>query len=87
MDKKETIRKFVVKTFLKGNKSVNLTDDSSFFEEGIIDSLGALELISFIEKTFGFKAQDSELIPENLDSINKINAYVNSKLVRVEALR
>lgn len=77
--RKQTLRKFVIKTFLKGNKSIILSDDSSFFEEGIIDSLGALELITFLEATYGFKMEDSELIPENLDSINNLVAYICSK--------
>lgn len=77
---KKTIREFVIKTFLRGNKSTRLSDDSSFFEEGIIDSLGALELITFIEETYGFKMEDSDLVPENLDSVNNLAAYVNSKL-------
>ena len=80
----DTIRKFVFKTFLKSNKSIVLSDDDSFFEEGIIDSLGVLELVTFLEQTYGFRVQDSELVPENLDSINNIINFVNMKLAGVK---
>ncbi len=85
MGTKETITKFVNEQFLKGNKAITLTDDSSFIDEGIIDSLGVLELVSFIEESFGFRVEDEEMVPDNLDSINKILAYVSLKLAAVEA--
>lgn len=85
MGTKETITKFVNEQFLKGNKAITLTDDSSFIDEGIIDSLGVLELVSFIEESFGFRVEDEEMVPDNLDSINKIVAYVSLKLAAVEA--
>ena len=77
---KNAVTKFVNTQFLKGNKAIAITDDSSFIDEGIIDSLGVLELVSFIEETFGFRVEDEEMIPDNLDSINKIVAYVGIKL-------
>lgn len=77
---KNAVTKFVNTQFLKGNKAITITDDSSFIDEGIIDSLGVLELVSFIEETFGFRVEDEEMIPDNLDSINKIVAYVGIKL-------
>jgi len=85
MGTKETITKFVNEQFLKGNKAITLTDDSSFIDEGIIDSLGVLELVSFIEESFGFRVEDEEMVPDNLDSINKILAYFSLKLAAVEA--
>ncbi len=85
MEAKESVRKFVNEQFLKGNKAITITDDSSFIDEGIIDSLGVLELVSFIEETFGFRVEDEEMVPDNLDSINKIVAYVSLKLAAVKA--
>ena len=80
MDTKATIKRFVIENFLKGNNSINLLDDSSFIEDGVIDSLGVLELVAFLEETYDFRVEDEELAPENLDSINRLVAYVNSKL-------
>jgi acyl carrier protein len=50
-----------------------------FLESGIIDSTGVIEVISFIEETFKVTVDDAEMIPENLDSIAKIDAYVSRK--------
>jgi acyl carrier protein len=80
MDKRNVIKKFIISSFLKGEKSITLRDDSLFIEEGIIDSIGVLELVAFIEETFGVRVEDEELIPENLDSINRLVTYVESKL-------
>jgi acyl carrier protein len=79
MNIKETIREFVLNNFLKGDRSRKLVDDTSFIEEGIIDSIGVLELVAFLEETFGFRVEDEELIPENLNSIARLVTYVESK--------
>ena len=76
---KDTIRTFIVENFLFGNNE-NLEDNTSFLEEGIIDSTGVLELVGFIEEEFTITVEDEELIPENLDSINNVTAYLQSKI-------
>ena len=76
---KDTIRTFIVENFLFGNNE-NLEDNTSFLEEGIIDSTGVLELVGFIEEEFAITVEDEELIPENLDSINNVTAYLQSKI-------
>ena len=78
---KERIKQFVINNFLLGIGSSTLNDDDSFLEKGIIDSTGVLELVSFIEEAFSIKVEDEELIPDNLDSLNKVTAYVHSKNV------
>jgi acyl carrier protein len=75
---KSEIRSFVVKNFLFG-KEEGLADDSSFLEEGIVDSTGVLELVSHLQETYGIKIDDSELIPDNLDSITTIAEFVTRK--------
>ena len=62
-----------------GDVSRDLNDDDSFFEKGIIDSTGVLELVSFVEKSFQVKFEDEELIPDNLDSLNKITDFIVKK--------
>lgn len=71
----QTIRTFVVDNYLFGEES-KLNDDDSFMETGIIDSTGILELVRFLESTFGIKVQDEELIPDNLDSVSKIVSFI-----------
>ena len=76
---KSKIRAFIIENFLFGNAD-GLADDTSFLEEGIIDSTGVLELVTFLEEDFEITIDDEELIPENLDSINNVTAYLANKL-------
>jgi len=78
LDAKNKIREFIKNNFLLGKDS-GMQDDDSFLEKGVIDSTGVLELVSFIEETFGFRVEDEELVPDNLDSLNKVTAYVQRK--------
>lgn len=78
-DNKSKIRAFIVENFLFGNDK-DLKDETSFLEEGIIDSTGVLELVTFLEEDFDITIDDEELIPENLDSINNVTAYLEKKL-------
>ena len=75
---KEKIRAFVVENFLFGSDE-NLEDNTSFLDGGIIDSTGILELVSFLEEDFSITVEDEELVPENLDSINNVTAYLERK--------
>lgn len=79
MDNSVKVREFVVENFLFGDVEV-LKYDTSFMEEGIIDSTGILELVFFIEETFGFSVKDDELVPENMDSLHNIARFVDRKL-------
>ncbi|HEX6004130.1 MAG TPA: acyl carrier protein [Burkholderiales bacterium] len=76
---KEALRKFIVDNYLFG-RALDLSDDDSFLENGIIDSTGVLELIAHLESTYGVTVKDEELLPENLDSINRLERYIGSKL-------
>ncbi len=75
----DEIRQFIIDNFLMGQDSDSLKDDSSFLEEGVIDSTGVLELVGFLEENYEIKVEDEELIPENLDSIKNICAYLETK--------
>jgi len=76
---KDKLKKYIKNKFLFRDKSKNIDDNDSFLEKGIIDSTGVLELVDFIEENFKINIEDEELIPENLDSINKIIAYIKKK--------
>jgi len=73
------VKNFIVENFLFGNDD-GLKDDTSFLDEGIIDSTGILELVSFLEEEFGIAVEDEELIPENLDSIKNVVGYLEKKI-------
>ena len=73
-----TLRQFVDENFLFGTETT-FADDDSLLEKGIIDSTGVLELIAFLESTFGITIADEELVPENLDSITHLTRFVAAK--------
>jgi len=75
---KQVIRQFVVETFLFGNDD-GLENDTSFLENGVIDSTGMLELIMFLENKYGIRIADEELVPENLDSVQNIAGFIERK--------
>jgi len=79
MEHKQAIREFVIENFLFGEAN-GLKDDTSFLEEGIIDSTGILELVTFIEDEFSITVEDEELIPENLDSIGNVANFLERKI-------
>ena len=76
---KEIIKTFIVENFLFGSED-GLKDETSFLEEGIIDSTGILELVTFLEEEFSITIEDEELVPENLDSINNVTAFLERKI-------
>ncbi|RMH42314.1 MAG: acyl carrier protein [Deltaproteobacteria bacterium] len=78
MDTKQQIREFITSNFYVADPGA-LTDDASLLDAGIIDSTGVLEVIGFIEDTFQVEVDDEEMIPENLDSVNAIAAFVERK--------
>ena len=77
--KSEKIRQFIIDNFLLGQQA-QLSDTSSFLENGIIDSTGMLELISFLQEEHGISISTEELIPENLDTIDRITRFLERKL-------
>lgn len=75
----QPIRQFITDNFLFRSDGKTLGEDTSFLETGLIDSTGVLELVAFLEETFRIKVGDDEIIPDNLDSLRKIAAYVERK--------
>jgi len=78
---KQAVREFVETSFLFREGRDGLGDDESLLGAGLIDSTGILELVSFLESEFGIVVNDEEIVPENLDSIGQITAYVARKHV------
>jgi len=75
------IRDFVVTNFLFG-KGDDLSDDESLLENGVIDSTGVLELVSYLQERFDMRIEDDEIVPANLDSIHNLVDYVGRKTGR-----
>ena len=78
MDTKKQVRDFITRNFYAA-ASGDVADDASLLTLGIIDSTGVLEVIGFIEDQFGVHVEDQEMVPENLDSIAQIAAFIEKK--------
>ncbi len=79
METKGEIRNFIIENFFYGQDDQALTDDTSFLQNGIIDSTGVLELVSFLQEKYTIHIADDELIPENLDSLSKVELFIMKK--------
>ena len=73
------IRDFIRQNFLFGADE-KIGENDSLLDRGIIDSTGAMELVSFLESEFAVEISDRDLVPENLDSIAAITSFVTRKL-------
>jgi len=78
VDEKQQIRQFVLSNFYVADPAA-LVDSASLLEAGIVDSTGVLEIITFLEDTFGIQVADEEMVPENLDAVERLVAYVKRK--------
>ena len=79
MNIEEKIRDFILKN-LYYTDNADFTDDVSFLAEGIIDSMGAMELVAFVESEFRIKVEMAEVVVKNFDSIRKMAAFIRRKL-------
>ena len=78
-DIKAQVRTYIVDNFIMGGNGAQFNDADSFMEKHIIDSTGFLELITYLEEAYGITVEDEEMLPENLDSLSAIEAYVLRK--------
>jgi len=76
---KTELRQFVIDNFLFGQTDAAFTDDDSLLEKGLIDSTGVLEIVAHLEANYEVSVEDEELIPQNLDSVDNLAAYVSRK--------
>ena len=79
MDYKKDIEEFIVENFLFGEKN-ELKEETNFFDKGIVDSTGVLELICFIEESYDITIDDEEVTQKNFSSISNVNNYLLQKL-------
>lgn len=76
---KDVIMNFIRENFIMGRSEVTLDPSVSLIESGIMDSTGVLELVEFLESTYAIKIEDEELIPENLETVDNIIAFLKVK--------
>jgi acyl carrier protein len=74
------VREFIKDNFMYRDDRAELADTESLLDAGLIDSTGILELVAFIETEFSIQMADTDIVPDNLDSVDTIVRYVESKL-------
>jgi acyl carrier protein len=75
----EMIRKYIAENILFSGNGYPYSDDASFLNEGIIDSMNVLELVMFVEEKLGVSVADQDIVPDNFDSVTRLAAYIRSK--------
>ena len=73
------IKDYIAQNLLFSDNGYGYGDDASFLEEGIVDSVGVLELVSFVEEYFKITVDDVDVTPDNFDSVDKLAAYIRQK--------
>jgi acyl carrier protein len=76
----EQIKHYVSENFLFSDGEYELPDEASFLDEGIVDSTGVLELILFVEETYGITVANEDVLPENFDSVTRLAAFIRRNL-------
>ena len=79
MKYKEEVKEFIIENFLFGDGK-ELTEETNFFDKGIIDSTGVLELICFMEETYDITIEDEDVTQKNFSTINNVSHYLQNKL-------
>jgi len=73
------LRQFIVDNFLFG-RDKPFSNEDSLIENGLIDSTGVLELIAFLEEKYDIRMEQAEIVPDNLDSIQRLSDFIRRKL-------
>jgi acyl carrier protein len=79
MDVETAIERFVVDELMLGDSNTKIDPNESLISSGVLDSLALLRLIAFLEEQMGVTVDDSEVIPENFESINEIKSFIEKK--------
>jgi acyl carrier protein len=80
---RKQLRTYLLENFMFGASPEDLNDDASLLETGVLDSTGVLELVLHLEETYGIAVDTADLVPENLDSIDRLQAFLKRKGVEV----
>ena len=78
MNSLEIVKAYIVENFLFGDDT-RIGPETDFLENGILDSTGVLELVGFLEEKYGIRVEDDELVPENMNSLEKVTIYISKK--------
>ena len=79
MDVETTLREFIEQNFVARKGQRQLSNEESLLDSGLVDSTGIFELVGFIERTFNLEIDDTDIVPENFETVNSLAAFVRSR--------
>jgi acyl carrier protein len=79
MSNAEIIKNFIIKDIVTDSEKINLSYEDSLIEAGVIDSLGIMKMLAFLDDEFHVIIEDQDVIPENFETINTISSYIEKK--------
>lgn len=82
MTEELAVKGFIQKEIMRNNGREGLEETENLIERGIIDSLGIVKLLDYLETSFGIDVADDELVPSNFETVQKIALFVRSKQAR-----
>lgn len=75
----EKIRKYIADNILYSNNGYPFSDQTSFLENGIVDSMNVMEIVMYTEENFGIKVKDEDIVPANFDSVQNLAEFIRRK--------
>lgn len=79
MDELTSLRNYIKENFLLKSDLAEIGNDDPLLESGIVDSMGILQFVNFIEAEFGVEVDDEEIVPENFETVTNVAAFVRAK--------
>ena len=76
---KSKVREFLIGNFFLNTRTISIDDNTSLMENGIVDSTGILEVVTYLQSDFEIEILDEEIVPENLDSLNNMARFIEHK--------
>ncbi|MEN4012645.1 MAG: acyl carrier protein [Chloroflexota bacterium] len=80
----QKLRNYIAENILFSNDGYPYSDETSFLENGVIDSMNVMEIVAFVEESFGVDVEDREIVPSNFDSIRNVAAYLRNKGITLQ---
>lgn len=75
----EQIKQFILSDLIKDGSVTELDNDENLIDSGVVDSLGIMKLVAFLEKSFKVAVSDDEILLDNFETIDAISAFLSSK--------
>jgi acyl carrier protein len=84
MEIEEQIKEFISKNLIYSSNGFPCSDEESLLDQGIVDSIGIMQLVLFVEETFNLSVADWEITPMNFDSVARLAGYIRNKMKAVD---